>query len=91
MRMLKLKELDPEISKYFRSMVEDTVSFRERNNVNHSDFMQLLIQIKNQGKLEEEHGYMEQICQGNLEDKSGDNGMYLPNKLQINKHIHFLE
>jgi cytochrome P450 family 6 len=78
MRVLKLRVIDPNISKYFQSMVQDTVNFRENNNVKRNDFMQLLIQIKNRGELEENHSHREQNGLGNLEDKSDENGMYLP-------------
>jgi hypothetical protein len=37
--------------------------------------MQLLIQIKNEGKVEEEHDYLEKHEHGNLENTSGENGM----------------
>jgi cytochrome P450 family 6 len=78
MRKLKLRILDPKISKYFRSMVQDTVNFRKRNNIKRNDFMQLLIDIKNRGNLEKKHGYLEENDDGNLDNKSADIGMYLP-------------
>jgi cytochrome P450 family 6 len=70
-----VRELDPETSKYFRNMVQDTVNYREKNHIKRNDFMQLLIQIKNKGKVEEEQSYPEQNGHGNLENKSGENGM----------------
>jgi cytochrome P450 family 6 len=85
--LLKLRSFDPEISKYFRSMVQDTVNYREKNNIKRNDFMQLLIQIKNRGKVEEEHGYLEQNGHGNFENKSDENGMYLLYTFHINKYI----
>jgi cytochrome P450 family 6 len=88
MKVLKLRSLDPKISKYFRSMVQDTVNFREMNNVKRNDFMQLLIQIKNRGELEENHSHREQNGLGNLEDNSSENGMYLPYEFHVNKDIH---
>jgi cytochrome P450 family 6 len=57
---LKLKVIDPKVSKYFRNMVQETVEQRETNNITRNDFMQLLIQLKNGGKVEEEHSYPEQ-------------------------------
>jgi hypothetical protein len=78
--VLKLNVFDPKVSKYFRNMVQDTVNYREKNNIQRNGFMQLLIQLKNEGKVEEEHGYQQQNGHGNLEDNSGENGM----------HIHYL-
>jgi cytochrome P450 family 6 len=80
MRVLKLRIIDPKVSKYFQSMVQDTVNFREKNNLKRNDFMQLLIQLKNRGELEENHSHREQNGLGNLEDISGENGMYLPHE-----------
>ncbi|XP_049964315.1 cytochrome P450 6k1-like [Schistocerca serialis cubense] len=42
---------ESEVSKYFRKMVSDTVAYREENNVARNDFMHLLIQLKNKGKI----------------------------------------
>jgi cytochrome P450 family 6 len=52
---LKLSTLDSDISKYFRKMVQETVDYREKNNVKRNDFLQLLIQLKNKGVLDDEH------------------------------------
>lgn len=51
---LKLSNLDSDVSKYFRNMVNETVEYREKNNVKRNDFMQLLIQLKNKGLLDDE-------------------------------------
>jgi cytochrome P450 family 6 len=53
-RILKLRRLYPNVSKYFRSMVQDTVNYREKNDFKRNDFMQLFIQIRNKGKVDEE-------------------------------------
>jgi len=74
--LLKLSNLDPKISKYFRNMVEETVNYRERNNITRNDFMQLLIQIKNKVKLEEDSETLEQNDLGTLENRSSEEGMY---------------
>ena len=47
-------------------MVEETVNYRERNNITRNDFMQLLIQIKNKVKLEEDNDSLEQSVLGTL-------------------------
>ncbi|XP_023727329.1 probable cytochrome P450 6a14 [Cryptotermes secundus] len=53
---LKLSTFDPNVSKYFRKMVQETVEYREMNNVKRNDFMQLLIQLKQKGSLDSEQG-----------------------------------
>ncbi|XP_063220928.1 cytochrome P450 6k1-like [Bacillus rossius redtenbacheri] len=45
---------DRELEKFFMDLVKDTVSFREQNKIIRDDFLQLLIQLKNDGKLEHE-------------------------------------
>jgi cytochrome P450 family 6 len=74
--VLKLRVLDPNISKYFRNMVEETVNYRERNNITRNDFMHLLIQIKNKVKPDEDNDGLEQNDHGTLEKHSSEEGMY---------------
>jgi cytochrome P450 family 6 len=45
-----------DISKFFSKVVKDTVSYREKNNYTRKDFLQLLIDLKN-NKLAEDEGY----------------------------------
>jgi len=44
---LKLSFVPKDVSKYFRRMVKETVEYRESNNVEGNDFMQLMIKLKN--------------------------------------------
>jgi len=76
--LLKIKILDPNITKYFVNMVEETVNYRERNNITRNDFMHLLIQIKNKVKLDEDVDSLEQNDLGTLENSSIE-GMYTVN------------
>ncbi|XP_049815604.1 cytochrome P450 6k1-like [Schistocerca nitens] len=48
-KLIRLVRGESEVSKYFRKMVNDTVAYREENNVARNDFMHLLIQLKNKG------------------------------------------
>jgi hypothetical protein len=57
-------------------MVEETVNYRERNNITRNDFMQLLIQIKNKVKLDEDNEILEQKDHGTLGNNSSGEGMY---------------
>ena len=45
--VLKLSLFPKDVSNYFRRMVRETVEYREKNNVQRQDFMQLMIQLKN--------------------------------------------
>jgi len=49
---LRIPNIPSDISKFFMNVAEESVGYRERNNVTRNDFMQLLIQLKNQGYLE---------------------------------------
>ena len=46
-KMFKVNIFPTDVSKYFRAMVKDTVEYREANNIQRKDFMQLMIQLKN--------------------------------------------
>uniref|UniRef100_A0A6E8V5P7 Cytochrome P450 n=1 Tax=Anopheles coluzzii TaxID=1518534 RepID=A0A6E8V5P7_ANOCL len=53
-----LKITDADVETFFMNLVRETVEYRERNNVKRNDFLNLLLQIKNTGKLwegEEDH------------------------------------
>uniref|UniRef100_A0A8D8IIE1 Probable cytochrome P450 6a14 n=1 Tax=Culex pipiens TaxID=7175 RepID=A0A8D8IIE1_CULPI len=45
--------LNQEVTKYFLKAVKDTVEYRESNNVERNDFMNLLIKLKNAEPVEE--------------------------------------
>ena len=76
MRILKVTPIDYKIGRYFQSMVEETVNYRERNNITRNDFLQLLIQIKNKVKIDDENEISEMNGSGNLEDKFNEDGVY---------------
>jgi cytochrome P450 family 6 len=40
---------DDDVEKFFVDLVRETIDYREKNNVNRNDFMQLLIKLKNEG------------------------------------------
>ena len=58
---LRISSVPPDISQFFMRVVEETVGYRERNNVTRNDFMQLLIQLKNQGYLETDNQDNEKV------------------------------
>lgn len=53
-RAMGLKFSVAGVTEFFMKLLNDTVKYREENNVKRSDFLQLLMQIKNTGKLEGE-------------------------------------
>jgi hypothetical protein len=86
-RVLKVSSLDSSVSKYFRKMVEETVTYRERYNIKRNDFMQLLIQIKNKVKIDEDNESLKQNAHGTLENNSSEEGMYTVSSF---KEVHVL-
>ena len=75
---LKLSSLDSDVSKYFRNMVHETIEYREKNNAKRNDFLQLLIQLKNKGLLEDEQKTEEQSNKPHNNTESAE-GTYTPN------------
>ena len=51
-KAFKLSVFPSSVSKFFKGVVEDTISFREKNDVTRNDFMQLLIKLKNGESLD---------------------------------------
>ncbi|KAK9884818.1 hypothetical protein WA026_009045 [Henosepilachna vigintioctopunctata] len=46
-----MKSTPDEVSEFFMRIVEDHVAYRKKNNIFRKDLMQLLIQLKNNGKM----------------------------------------
>lgn len=53
---LKMKTLDSEVESFMLSVVKQNVEYRESANFARNDFMQLLIQLKNQGFVAPDEG-----------------------------------
>jgi cytochrome P450 family 6 len=49
---LKIPNTPNDITNFFRTMVHETVNFRETHSVERNDFLQLLIKLKNKQSLE---------------------------------------
>lgn len=47
-RMLHVKKIPDDIADFFMNQVRATVNYREKNNINRNDFMDLLIKLKNE-------------------------------------------
>lgn len=47
---------EKEVSDFFLSSIKETVNYRETNNVQRNDFLNLLLELKNHGKLKDDMG-----------------------------------
>lgn len=54
LKALHVVQITPDIAKFFMGIVRDTASYREDNNIHRNDFMHLVLQLKNRGKLSED-------------------------------------
>lgn len=50
--LIKAKIIDNEVENFIFSMVKQNLEYREKNNVSRKDFFQLLIQLRNTGKVQ---------------------------------------
>ncbi|EFA05693.2 cytochrome P450 6BK13 [Tribolium castaneum] len=48
-RFFKMRQVSKDISDFYSKVVKDTVEYREKHNYSRKDFMQLLIDLKNDG------------------------------------------
>jgi cytochrome P450 family 6 len=54
LKLFHVRVLPEEIINFCTGAVNDVIEYREKNNVVRNDFMQLLIQLKNKGKIEDD-------------------------------------
>lgn len=59
---LGIAVLDRDVSDFFNNVVKDTVEYREKNNYQRNDFMQLLINLKNSDEYGNEGLTMEELA-----------------------------
>lgn len=52
---IRLKLIDQDVSEFFIKMVKDTVDYRERTSFQRNDFMQLLIDLKNNEEMKNKY------------------------------------
>lgn len=48
-KYIKFKITDPQVEEFVYTVVKQTIEYREKNNIERNDFMQLLIQLKDKG------------------------------------------
>lgn len=51
-RKIKLQVTPQRIQGFFLKLITETVEYREKNNIKRNDFLSMLIQLKNNGKLD---------------------------------------
>ncbi|VEN50704.1 unnamed protein product, partial [Callosobruchus maculatus] len=56
---INFKQTDPDIERFFLTLVKDTIRYREKNNISRKDFMHLLLQLKNRGSVAEDDEVIE--------------------------------
>ncbi|XP_044761017.1 probable cytochrome P450 6a14 [Coccinella septempunctata] len=65
MKKLNISLTPKDVSDFFLNVVKDTVAYREKEGVVRKDFLQLLIQLKNKGKLVDD----EKVAEENITDE----------------------
>lgn len=55
-KWLNLMQNEQEVSDFFLSSIRETVEYREKNDIKRNDFLSLLLQIKNHGKINDDTG-----------------------------------
>lgn len=53
-KLLKIRQLSKSVTDFFYDVVGGTIKYREANNVNRNDFLNMLIQLKNKGSIDGE-------------------------------------
>ncbi|KDR10910.1 probable cytochrome P450 6a14 [Zootermopsis nevadensis] len=74
--ILGIRVLPWEVTQFFISAVRETIKYREQHNIVRNDFMQQLIQLKNQEQVRDD----EILDKGNLKKEFSTNGISLPTK-----------
>ena len=50
---VSIRSVDKEIEDFCLNIVEQTIKYRENSNFTRKDFLQLMIELKNEGKIKE--------------------------------------
>lgn len=53
--LFKVRSMKKELADFFLNVVEKTVKYREENHIVRNDFMHLLLQVRNNVKIEDDH------------------------------------
>jgi cytochrome P450 family 6 len=80
--ILGIRVLPWEVTQFFISAVRETIKYREKHNIVRNDFMQQLIQLKNQGRVQDDDD--DEVGKGNLKKEFSTNDTTLPGKDGMN-------
>ncbi|KAJ8977038.1 hypothetical protein NQ317_017712 [Molorchus minor] len=64
LQLVGMKSHSNKVISFFRKIVKETIDYREKNNVFRKDFMHLLLQLKNSGKVNDEDNEIQEIGSG---------------------------
>ncbi|RZC34666.1 cytochrome P450 6a14 [Asbolus verrucosus] len=67
LKVLKFKMTKPDVEKFFMKIIEETVTYREKNNISRKDFMHLLLQLKNRGAVADDDKITDDQGNGQVE------------------------
>nr|CAD7587223.1 unnamed protein product [Timema genevievae] len=85
MQKLKISAFSHEMTSFFMGIVKETIGYRESNGVVRRDFLQLLIELKNRGRVNEDPPTSNEkvtTADGNIQDANkGDLGIKLTDSL----------
>ncbi|XP_067009302.2 probable cytochrome P450 6a14 [Anabrus simplex] len=79
--ILRVKIVEKDVTEFFLKAVKETVEYREKNNIQRNDFMQLLIQLKNQGTIEDRHHDTSKQRNGDASDYTMDGKLEMTDSL----------
>lgn len=83
LKLIKFKQTNKSVEKFFMKVIKDTVEYREKNNIYRKDFMHLLLQLKNRGKVTDDEHII------NKNDGFGEQALTL-NELSAQAFVFFL-
>ncbi|CAH2012349.1 unnamed protein product [Acanthoscelides obtectus] len=67
LKAINFKLTDASVEAFFLNVVRNTMRYREDNNINRRDFMQLMLQLKNRGTIGED----DKVLEGKDENRDG--------------------
>lgn len=62
-RVLGIRHFPKEVTDFFTNVVRETIDFREKNSVQRNDFVNLLMQLKDKGRLDDDPDVTEKVGQ----------------------------
>lgn len=87
-KLLGVQVIDPSVTRFFKNVVSQMIDQREKNGTRRHDFMDLLVELKNKGVLENESGA--QICNNEDAQAAKEIGKVIREKSRSRTHSFFL-